>query len=107
MKKIRVHIANDTKFMDPKVFVDINLPAIPRKGELIYLKNEQIRELEEKACEDIEDILFYYHPKWFYGYSCDCWTPKNSIIKDFDFGDANTVTDVLYDEDIIHIELDD
>ena len=107
MKKVKVHVANEYDFMDSRVAIDILLPATPRKGETLYLKDEQLRELEKQACQNL-NIASLYYPKWFYGHSYNCDDPKESNLKDLGFDDAIFISSVAYnaDEDIIYIEID-
>lgn len=107
MKKVQVHVANECSFMDSRVFIDIQLPATPRKDEILYLKAEQFIELKRQACQNL-NIAKDYSPKWLYGHSCNCDDPKESNLKDLGFEDAINISSVAYDadEDIIHVEID-
>ena len=106
MYKIRVHINNENEYIDNRVFVDIELPAVPRKGEFLYL-GDNLSKLEEKAKEDLT-IAKDYSPKWFYGASSACQEPKQENLKDLSFADAIQVSSVAYisGEDIVHVEID-
>jgi hypothetical protein len=108
MYKIKVHIKNDNDFLDSNVFVEIQLPAVPRKGEILYLNEEQQEILKKKVKSDLK-IAVNYAPKWFYGASSGCENPKEKNLKDLDFGDAIFVNDVVFsgDSEFIQIELDD
>lgn len=114
MIKIRVHIENDDVFMDENVFVDITLPAVPRKGETLYLTDEAQTELENKAKSSLI-VATPYAPLWFYGHSRAQlsdkeWkddTLKPEHLKDLSFDDANCVSGVAFDanSDMVHVEL--
>jgi hypothetical protein len=115
MIKIRVHIEFEEGFMDENVFVDIVLPAVPRKGDTLYLTNEMQTELENRAKSDLK-IAENYAPQWFYGHSGKYlseikeWkedTLKPEHLQDLSFDDANTVSAVAFDadSDIVHVEL--
>jgi hypothetical protein len=115
MKKIRVHIENEDTFLDENVFVDITLPAVPRKGDRLYLTEEAQTELENKAKLSIK-VATSYAPLWFYGHTSIYlskikeWkedTLKPEHLKDLSFDDANTVSGVAFDanSDIVHVEL--
>ncbi len=115
MLKIRVHIENENTFMDENVFVDITLPAVPRKGDTLYLTEEAQTELENKAKSNLK-IAVSYAPLWFYGHSrkhlseikeWDNDTLKPEHLKDLSFDDANCVSAVAFDanSDIVHVEL--
>ena len=47
--KVKVHISNRMVFLDPMVFALVELPAVPRIGENVYLKDETRLSLEQKA----------------------------------------------------------
>ena len=107
MHKIMIYIANDNNFLDSDVCVEIQLPAVPRKGDILYLTDEQMEVLENKAKSDLK-IAKYYAPKWFYGDSCSCKEPKQENLQDLSFEDAMYVRDVVYyGNSEIKIELDD
>jgi hypothetical protein len=101
-------IKNDYDFLVSDVGVEIQLPAVPRKGEILYLTDEQIEVLENKAKSDLK-IAKYYAPKWFYGDSRFCKEPKQENLQDLSFSDAMYVKEVVYygNSEIIKIELDD
>jgi hypothetical protein len=107
MYKIKVHIKNDNDFLDSNVFVEIELPAVPRKGEILYLNEEQQEILKNKAKLNLE-IAQNYAPKWFYGASSGCENPKEKNLKDLGFGDAIFVDSVVFsgDSEFIQIELE-
>lgn len=107
MYKIRVHIKNENNYNDEDVFVDIKLPGIPRKKDLLYLTKEQMTILENKVKKSLT-IAQCYAPKWFYGRSHECTVPQEKNLDDFSFEDAINVDSIAFygDSDIIHIELD-
>ena len=108
MYKIKVHINNNNQFLDSDVFVEIELPAVPRKGDNLYLTQEQQEILKNKVKSDLK-IAQNYAPKWFYRGSSGCENPKEKNLKDLDFGDAIFVDSVAFTggSEIIEIELDD
>ena len=108
MYKIKVYINNYNQFIDSDVFVEIELPAVPRKGENLYLTEEQQEILKNKVKSDLK-IAINYAPKWFYGASSGCENPKKNNLKDLDFGDAIFVDSVVFTggSEFIQIELDD
>ena len=102
-----VHIKNGYTYIDNNVCVQIELPAVPRKGEFLYLQNDLKQVLEDKVRSDLE-IARVYAPKWFYGHSYDCEEPKQENLEDISFDDAIIVDSVAFiaNSEIIHIELD-
>jgi hypothetical protein len=108
MYKIMVHIKNHNEFIDSDVCVEIELPAVPRKGDILFLNEEQIQILENKAKSNLE-IAQNYAPKWFYYGSSGCKEPNENNLKDLKFEDAIYVDRVAFNgnSEIIHIELDD
>lgn len=106
MYKIRVHIRNKAVLIDEAVFIDIELPSIPRKGEIVFLDEKLIEELENKAKSSLINSKSYA-PKWFYGTSYDCNDPKKENLIDLSFIDAKFVDSVSYraNSDIVHVEL--
>lgn len=108
MYKIMVHINNGDEFLHSAVCVEIQLPAVPRKGEILYLSDEQIDILQNKAKSDLK-IAKSYRGKWFNGDSAGCKVLKQKHLQDLDFGDAIYVRDVVFsgDSEFIQIELDD
>jgi hypothetical protein len=107
MYKIMVHISADNDFNDDRVCVQLELPAVPRKGEILCLGNDIVKILEDKAKADLETAQSYA-PKWFYGRSYECSCPKNENLEDLSFSDAMYITSVLFhaNSDIIHVEID-
>lgn len=102
-----VYIKNDNEFIDSEVFVEIELPAVPRKGEILYLNEEQYEILENKAKSNLK-IAKNYAPEWFYYGSSECQNLKKKNLKDLNFGDAIYVDSVVFtgNSEIIKIELD-
>lgn len=102
-----VHIKNDNEFIDSEVFVEIELPAVPRKGEILYLNEEQYEILENKAKSNLK-IARNYASEWFYYGSSECQNLKKKNLKDLNFGDAIYVDSVVFtgNSEIIKIELD-
>lgn len=82
---------NDYKFFDPKVCIEITLPAIPRIGECVYLSEQQLRELGEKASQ--KEVVHKYRIQG----------------DEVGFDDCITVAQVGYfaDEKTIHLSLKD
>ena len=106
MYKIKVHIKNHSDFLDSNVFVEIELPAVPRKTEILYLNEEQYEILENKAKSNLK-IARNYAPEWFYYGSSGCQNPKKKNLKDLTFLDAIYVDSVVFtgNSEIIKIEL--
>ena len=107
MYKIMIHIKNESTYIDVNVCVQIELPAVPRKGDTLYLDNDLKQVLEDKAKSNLE-VARGYAPKWFYGHSYDCKEPKQENLQDLSFHDATNVDSVAFNgnSEIIHIELD-
>jgi hypothetical protein len=106
MINVRVHIFNGLEFMDENVFIDIILPAVPRRKDTLYLTEEQMNELEEKAKANIKKIWIY--TDYFYGDCCISMDRiKEEDLKHFTFCDANSVKYVLFkaNSDIVQIEI--
>lgn len=106
MIKIRVHVHNEELFMDEKVFVDIELPFVPQKGDALFLTEEHKNELVQQAKSSLI-IAKRYSPKWFYGGSFHCKNPNEENLEDLSFDDALTVHQVCYfaNEDLVHLEI--
>jgi hypothetical protein len=106
MIKIRVHIHSEESFMDEKVFLDIELPFVPQKGDTLFLTEGQKRDLKIKAISNLI-IAKRYSPKWFYGGSFHCINPTEENLEDLSFDDALTVHRVCYyaNEDLVHLEI--
>lgn len=105
MKTIRVHVSNENDYLDNKV--DIQLPAVPRKGEYLHLPEELRQELEKQACKDLW-VAANYAPKWFYAKSYGCTKPGAENLEDLSFSNAVYVSSVAYfaNSELIHIEID-
>ena len=103
-----VHIKSESNFIDDNVKIQIELPAVPRVGETLYL-DECSKGLLEALATYTCKIAKHYFPKWFYGNSYGCKKLKRNNLDDLSFDDAVNVVSVTYKEnsDIIHIELDD
>ena len=102
-----VHIKNENTYIDDNVCVQIALPAVPRKGEILYLQNDLKQVLEDKVKSNLE-VAREYAPKWFYGHSYNCKKPNQENLIDLSFDDAINVDSVAFNanSEIIHIELD-
>jgi len=107
MIKCRIHIKNDVAFNDDNIHINIKLPALPRKGEIIHIP-EELWKLTEYARNNRE-IAKEYFPKWFYGRKYD-WQEEitQEILQKLSFCDAIYVKQVTYTsgEDFVRIELD-
>lgn len=101
-----VHIKNENTYIDDNVYVQIELPAVPRKGEILYLDNDLKQVLEDKAKSNLE-VAIKYAPEWFYGHSHNCEELKQENLTDLSFDDAIYVDSVAFhaNSEIIHIEL--
>ena len=106
MVKIRVHIHSEEAFMDEKVFLDIELPSVPQKGDTLFLTEEQKNELVKQATSSLI-VANRYAPKWFYDGSFHCKHPNEENLDDLSFEDALTVHQVCYfaNEDLVHLEI--
>jgi len=110
MINIRVFIESQIVHFDENVFVDIQLPAVPKVGETLCLY-DSMDILEQKAKSSL-DIISNYAPDWFYGHSGKYQREnklevKEEHIKDFSFGDAIRVRYVEYraNDPFVYIEL--
>lgn len=111
MIKIRVYIENEVDFLCDDVSVSIQLPAVPRVGERIFLTHELKKRLEDMAKSSL-DIANNYALEWFYGKSgsdprVKIMEAQEEHLKDLSFGDASVVTHVVYNpnSEIVDIEL--
>lgn len=102
-----IHIKNENIYMDDNVCVQIELPAVPRRGEILYLNDDLKQVLEDKAKSNLA-VAREYAPKWFYGHSYNCEEPKQENLIDISFDDAIHVDSVAFNanSEIIHVELD-
>ena len=108
MFKIHLHIHAPEDFIDRQVYVPIELPFVPQKGDYLYVPEELLHELENKARRNPE-IAKRYAPKWFYHKSFGVRFPTEENLPDLSFTDAHTVHAVAYqaNSEIIHIEITD
>lgn len=109
MIKVRIHIKNEnTGSFDNRVCVNVELPASPRKGEVIYLSAELRGQLESKVRANL-NVAKDYAPKWFYNASFDCREPNQKDLENFGFDDALFVCSVAYkpNSEVVLVELDD
>ena len=108
MFKIHLHIYAPENFMDRQVSVPIELPFVPQKGDYLFVPEELILKLEEKAKSNLQ-IARRYAPKWFRRKSFDVQLPEEENLPDLSFADAQTVHAVAYhaNSDIIHVEITD
>jgi len=108
----RVHIDNDSDFMDENVYIDITLPDTPKVNDYLRLTFKQIEELEKKVKANF-NIGRSYIPYWLHGAvkkaSRTGGIYKEECINDIFFNDAQYVKNVMFnaDSNIIHIELGD
>lgn len=107
MITVRVHIKSENTYLDKNVFVDITLPAIPRVGEYLHLR-EFMQVLEDLAKKDLITAGNYY-PKWFYFMDNYIDPLKKKDIHNLSFADAIRVDSVAYypNDELVYIELDD
>ena len=107
MVKIRIHIHTPDLCCDENVYVDINLPSVPRINEVVFLDDELFLELENKAKVNLEVARFY--TEYLYGASLEVEMEdlQQKNLKDLGFEDAHYVYNVVYNSnsDIIKIEL--
>ena len=105
--KLRAHIFNHADALDSDVFVDIQLPHLPRVGDVVYLSFREKQILEEKAKTKLS-IATRYFDKWFYGIgNIEELTPR--YFDKICFDDAIFVCGVYFntENDFIQIELND
>tara|TARA_R110000851_G_scaffold296023_2_gene451062 strand:- start:13374 stop:13700 length:327 start_codon:yes stop_codon:yes gene_type:complete len=104
MVKCRIHIENDGGANDDKVYVDIELPAAPRVGEILFLSGKHQLSLEEMGKKDMKNLKVFYK-KWFSGASEYKHIEEN--LKEFGFDDALLVSSVIYssEENFMRIEI--
>lgn len=107
MIKCRIHISGE-KSMDDKLFVIVNLPAVPRKGEWLRLTNDVLLELENKAKSDLviaQDYMKYFYSKSFHK---DWFEVKKEHLQDLSFEEAINVAWIEYtaNSEYVDIELD-
>lgn len=88
--EIAVHLETDDSIF-PDVFVVIELPCVPRKGERLFLDDKNEAELEEMA---------YNVHLMFGGYSRYCYGAQvahaDVLRENFTINDCFTVKDVYY-----------
>lgn len=98
--KMAVHLETDDSIF-PDVFVVVDIPCVPRKGENLFLDDRTEAELEEMA---------YNVHLMFGGYSRYCYGEKVPFAEarreDFTINDCLLVKNVYYTpgaEDVIHL----
>ena len=103
MYKVHVHIVCNNEFADRRVFIEVMLPAVPRKGETLFLTEEQKADLENQARKDLS-IAKDYFPEWFNHRVSEL---TSESLEHLEFEEAMLVVDVAYytGEDVIHVEL--
>ena len=108
MKTYRIYIDNEGTFMDNLVSIDIQLPECPRKGDVLYLTDELIEELENKVKNDI-NLAEAYFPQWFFYGSKEKESLNLSDLENLSFDDAIIVNNIIFkaNDDKIYIELTD
>lgn len=107
MIKIRVHIENDEDNTDQDVFIDILLPSIPQKGEILYLSQKSLEYLNGLAQKSVE-VAQKYCPKYFYGASIQIEDVEEKNLCDLKFSDCIYVREVFFTEnsEIVQISID-
>jgi len=75
LKKFRIHIKGNRKFMDKNVSVEIELPSIPDVREKVHLLSQTVDELNKQAAKT-KEIANNYLPEW------------GSSLEDLDFSKA-------------------
>jgi hypothetical protein len=106
MIKVKVHVKNNVEYMDENVFVEIELPTLPRIGETLFLGKltENLRIMATKSiC-----IAYVYCPRWFFGKSARIDEVKEENLEDLSFEDLLHITDIRYiaNSNDIDIEMD-
>jgi hypothetical protein len=93
---------------DDKVHIDVELPCLPHKGDILYITKGQRYSLLQQARKTL-GIASRYAPKWFYCGSSGCEHPMPKDLKNMSFSDAIIVNHISFDtsEDFVRIELSD
>ena len=84
--KVKVHITNRTVFLDRMVWANVDVPAVPRVDEFLYVSDETRAALEKMAVR---------RPNWEGAYA-DYVDPK--VPDRVNFSGAIRVVDVAYFE---------
>lgn len=111
MIKAKVFVENHEGFTDMPIYCEVEIPAVPSRGDWLILSEDKRKEMEDTLKKKENWKLIPYYSKWFYGHSrmvgSSNLSEKN--LKDFGLDDARIVTDVLFwaDKDFICIELSD
>jgi urease accessory protein UreE len=107
MEKFRIHIENPINYIDQNVFIDIQLPSRPNKGDIIYLTDSQLIKLESLATAKLHIAKCYFN--WFFGGNYEYGNIQEKDIDKLNFDDAVHVKSICYvpDQDFVHITLGD
>lgn len=118
MVSVMLHIYTKHETADMNVCYQIELPAVPRVGECVYLSDEIIESLNVQARSAGVSIAEYYYPEYFYGeskYFSDVSDKKYRINEDdlqnLNFADRvySCVVEVVYNTQTktVHVMLGD
>lgn len=105
--KVYIHIYNYNTSYNDNVFVIVDMPFIPVKGNHIYLSEYDEIMLEEKARKDLISYSNYLYNK-SYKFR-DCNDIDKADPEDLSFSGCIVVYNVMYntEDSTIHIELYD
>jgi hypothetical protein len=122
---IRIHIKNADDYMDSRVYVDVEMPCIPRKGDMIWLNEEQEQSLRECIIRESKNnieiaTIDYSHCLFRHNYiyreahanEIEKIRVKFSRLQKLDLRnitfEANEVDSILFNfiDNLVHIELD-
>ena len=110
MIKINVHIYNENEATDSDVFVQIQLPFVPRVGEFVILTDEERDELIDKIKKSPNRENYYdlfCHPTSEYFRKDEYYKLKDSDFENIDIDGMYEVSQVFYSSNvkIVSIEL--
>ena len=105
MIKAKILVLTEDEVIN-EVSTTINIVAVPRKGDFLWLSHKTKEHLRELSTKDLETAR-RFAPTWFYGKSHGV-TQEAVSHKDIDnltFDDLNYVAEVMYHEDLEYVTI--
>jgi hypothetical protein len=105
MIKAKILVMTDNEVIDISSTI-INIVAVPRKGDFLWLSAQTKEHLRELATKDLETAR-QFAPTWFYGKSHGVTqgAVKQKDVDNLTFDDLNYVDEVMYHEDLDYVTI--